>query len=323
MEMLPRVLLRICALGWMVLGCDVDADDAAADRESVPSETRSFEYLKSVCEIGARQSGSRGMLRQQELIVRHFSQLGAQVRLQPFDAEHPETGGPVRMTNIVVSWHPKTRERVLICCHYDTRPYPDRDFLRPRGTFIGANDGASGVALLMELGHHMKGVAPSFSNSDSEVGVDFVFLDGEEFVFKKNEDLKRYFLGSTHFATAYRKNPPEYRYECGILVDMIGDKNLAIYMEKNSRRFARTVTGSVWGAARRIGVREFIAREKHEVSDDHLPLNKIAQIPTCDIIDFDYKYWHTTQDVPENCSGKSVATVARVLLKWMTQIPHR
>ena len=324
MEMRPRFAVGLLPLlAWGVIGCSADAEESGVPAGQGPSASRSFEYLKAVCRIGPRQSGSRGMLKQQNLIIRHFSELGAEVRLQPFDAEHPESGGPVRMTNIVVSWHPKARERVLICCHYDTRPFPDRDFLNPRGNFIGANDGASGVALLMELGHHMRAVRPAFSNSEKVVGVDFVFLDGEEFVFKKNADLKRYFLGSTHFSTAYRKQPPAYRYECGILVDMIGDKSLNIFMEKNSRRFARTVTGSIWNAARKVGVREFIAREKHEVSDDHLPLNKIAQIPTCDIIDFDYKYWHTTRDIPENCSGKSIAKVARVLLQWMTQIPHR
>lgn len=304
----------------MISGCSADAQDANDPKAAAPSAQRATKYLADVCRIGPRMSGSRGMAQQQDLIIKHFTQLGAQVKLQPFDVMHPQNGGPVRMTNIVVSWHPDARERVLICCHYDTRPFPDRDFFKPRGTFIGANDGGSGVALLMEMGHHMKNAAPKFAETREDVGVDFVFFDGEELVFQKGD---KYFHGSEFFAKQYRARPPAYRYECGVLVDMIGDKRLNLFMEKNSRKLAPAVTASVWNAARQIGVREFIMRQKHEVQDDHLPLNNIAKIPTCDIIDFDYKYWHTTRDVPENCSGESIAKVTRVLLQWLKQIPKR
>ncbi len=277
-----------------------------------PDPKRAYGYLNRVCRIGSRVSGSRGMAQQQQLIVAHFSRFGAEISYQSFDAAHPLNGTPVRMNNILVSWHPRSKERVLLACHYDTRPFPDRDRSNPRGVFLGANDGASGVALFMEMAHHMRKLKPTY-------GVDFLFVDGEELVFKDGDD---YFLGSTYFATQYRDKPPGHRYVAGVVADMVADKRLALYMEKNSLKFAPDVTRSVWATAKKLRVREFVGRAKHEVLDDHLPLNEIAGIPTCDIIDFDYPQWHTTKDQPSACSGASLAKVGKVLLYWLQEVPR-
>lgn len=272
---------------------------------------RAFGYLEDICRIGPRISGTEGMARQQKLIIDHFRKFNCELREQAFDVAHPQTGRPVRMRNLVVSWNPTVKGRVLLCCHYDTRPFPDRDSFKPRGTFVGANDGGSGVALFMEMAHHMQAIP-------SKVGVDFVIFDGEELVFSKSD---KYFLGSEYFAKWYRDNPPNYRYVCGVLVDMIADKKQGFYYERNSLKYASEVTRSVWATARRLRVREFVARAKYEVRDDHLPLNEIARIPTCDIIDFDYPYWHTTRDTPRACSGTSIVRVGRVLMNWLTEVP--
>jgi hypothetical protein len=282
-----------------------------------PNARRAFGYLVKVCAIGPRISGTTGMAQQQKLIVGHFTKLGAQVRMQSFDAAHPQTATPVRMNNIVVTWNKQAKERVLLACHYDTRPFPDRDPVNQRGRFIGANDGGSGVALFMELGHHMQTLQSTY-------GVDFVFFDGEELVYEPRD---KYFLGSEHFAREYRDNPPEHVYVWGVLVDMIADRRLAIYKEKNSIKYAPKLVDSIWATARELKMREFIHRAKYEIRDDHLPLNDIAHIPTCDIIDFDYgprsrPYWHTMKDIPANCSGASIAKVGQVLLKWLTQVPQ-
>ncbi|HUG89282.1 MAG TPA: M28 family peptidase [Planctomycetaceae bacterium] len=278
---------------------------------------RAYGYLVDVCRVGPRPSGSRGMEQQQKLIVEHFEKHGGTVQFQTFDAAHPLDGSPVRMSNIIVSWHPDAKERVLLACHYDTRPFPDEDRFNPRGVFLGANDGASGVALFMELAHHLPRLKPTY-------GVDFVLFDGEELVFGREGE---YFLGSKHFALEYLGNSPAHRYVYGVLVDMIGDRSLNIYKELNSLKYAPDLVDSVWATARRLGVREFIDRRRHEVQDDHLPLNQIARIPTIDIIDFDYgppenPYWHTTQDVPQKCSGESLAKVGHVLLTWLESVPR-
>ena len=115
-----------------------------------------------------------------------------------------------------------------------------------------------------------------------------------------------------------KETPPDHKYVYGVLVDMIGDKNLQIYQEGYSLRYAPQVTQSLWKTAKSLGVKEFIARRKHEVRDDHLPLNKIAGIPTCDLIDFDYPHWHLISDTPAQCSPQSLAQVGRVVTAWLT-----
>jgi len=284
-----------------------------AGAESRIDPNRAWDYLTKVCNIGPRMSGSTGMEKQQELIVSHFEKLKTKVQFQTFDAVHPLNGKPVRMKNIVVSFHPAAKERVLICCHYDTRPFPDEErnpALRTQ-PFIGANDGGSGVALLMELAHHIPAIKPTY-------GVDFVFFDGEELVFGERGT---FFLGSEYFAKQYKESPPEYRYVYGVLVDMVADKDLNIFMERNSLKYAPELTASVWATARRLKVTEFKQEAGYEIRDDHLPLNEIARISTCDIIDFDYPYWHTTRDTQAACSRTSLFKVGRVLLAWLENVP--
>jgi glutaminyl-peptide cyclotransferase len=280
---------------------------------------RAYGYLKQICAIGPRVSGSEGMQKQQELLKTHFESLGGRVSLQSFDARHPETGGRVPMANMLVQWHPEKKERILLCCHYDTRPFPDEDPVNPKGLFVGANDGASGAALFMELAHEM-------SKLKCRYGVDFVLFDGEELVYDGRRDP--YFLGSEHFARDYAANPPVHKYKFGVLVDMIGDAQLQIFREVNSMRTipTRQLVGDIWGVARDLGVKEFVAVTRYEVRDDHLALNNIARIPTIDIIDFEYprargeNYWHTTKDVPENCSALSLAKVGWVVKTWLERV---
>jgi len=314
-----RRLALILAMGLFAvetaLVCPLKAADEPNNSRVAPAfnARQAFGYLEKICRIGRRPSGSRGMTEQQTLLTEHFGRLGAQVSFQPFDAADPITGEPVRMSNLIVSWHPKSTERVFIACHYDTRPFPDNDRRNPRGIFVGANDGASGAALLMEMGNLMPGLPVTR-------GVDFIFFDGEELVVRNQGP---YFLGSTYFAKEYRDHPPPYRYVAGVLVDMVGDRDLNLFIEKNSLRLAPGVTRSIWRTANSLGVREFHASTRHEINDDHIPLNEIARIPTCDIIDFDYPYWHTTLDLPNHCSGESLSKVGRVLLRWVCEPPAK
>jgi hypothetical protein len=213
------------------------------------------------------------------------------------------------MANLLVHWHPESKQRIVLCTHYDTLPFPLRDRTDPHGLFLGANDGASGVALLMELGNEMRGLKTDY-------GVDFVFFDGEEFIFSEND---RYFLGSEWFARSYLAASDGCRYRWGVLLDMIGDADLQIYQERNSMLWedTRPLVEQIWSTAARLGVREFVAVKKHEVSDDHLQLHNLARIPTCDIIDFDYPFWHTREDTPERCSALSLAKVGWVIREWL------
>ncbi len=279
---------------------------------------RAYQYLRKICSFGNRMSGSDGMRLQQELLVKHFTELGAQVDYQRFQLQrHPLTGKPVPMANLIVQWRSDATERILLCAHYDTRPRPDREpnpRLRQSGVFLGANDGASGTAVLMEMGHHVK-------NLPDHYGLDFIFFDAEEFVFSRRD---KYFLGSEWFARNYVNRPPKHRYLAGVLLDMVGDSKLSIYQETHSATWpdTRPLVQEIWGTAARLGVKEFIPRVGYEVLDDHVPLRNIAKIPVCDVIDFQYpdrsnRFWHTTADTPNRCSADSLGKVGWVLQEWL------
>jgi Zn-dependent M28 family amino/carboxypeptidase len=183
--------------------------------------------------------------------------------------------------------------------------------------FVGANDGASGVAVLMELAHWMPKL-------ESRYGVDFVLFDAEEFVFRGTfGERGEYFVGSEYFATQYvRDRGRDYRYRWAVLLDMVGDADLQLYHELHSIRWrdTRPLVKDLWGTARALGVREFVSRIRHEVRDDHLKLHDVAGIPACDIIDFDYPHWHTEADTPDKCSGESLAKVAWVVHAWLQRV---
>ena len=290
-----------------------------AEEPAVPvasfSGARAMAHLEAIVAIGPRVSGSPGMTQQRELIVEHFRTAGATVTKQPFQIRDRKSGKAVAMENIVVAWHPDRTERILLGAHYDTRPFPDRDREDPRGTFVGANDGASGVALLMELAGAMPGLA-------GPVGVDFVLFDAEEYVFGPRDP---YFLGSTHFARQYaagrKSGETAWSYRAGLVLDMVADADLVVYQESKSVSWpdTRPVVDEVWDVAKRMGVRQFVARPGYEVEDDHVPLRNLGKIPTADIIDFDYPSWHTTHDTAAACSGESLEAVGSVVLQWLRE----
>jgi glutaminyl-peptide cyclotransferase len=277
------------------------------------SGSRAMEHLEAVCDLGPRPSGSEAMRKQRSMLAAHFRGLGGRVSGQAFQIRDRRTGQPVHMENLIVNWHPDRTERILVGAHYDTRPFPDRDPVDPQGTFIGANDGASGVALLMELGRFM----PDLEGP----GVDFVLFDAEEYVVGPRDP---YFLGSTYFARGYatdRRAGDGPTYRCGVIVDMVADRDLMIWQEVKSLSWpdTRPVVESIWDVAARLGVRQFVPRPRHEIEDDHVPLRMIGRIPTCDIIDFDFPAWHTTRDLPAECSAESLEAVGRVLLAWLRE----
>jgi len=308
-------LAALGAAGWVLFGDrgpDGDAE-AAVSRlklDDIPfNGARAYESLKQLCAIGPRPSGSAGMEKQQKLLAEHFQKLGGRVEFQRFRVRHPRDGSAVPMANIIVRWHPESASRILLCAHYDTRPYPSLDRQNPLGTFIGANDGASGVAILMEL-------ARDIPTLKSKYGIDFLLLDGEEFVFSEQD---RYFIGAEYFARDYVKNRPKHRYRWGVLLDMVGDADLQIYQERNSTwwRDTRPLVEDIWATAARLGVREFIPKRMHEVNDDHVMLHDLGRIPCIDVIDFDYPPWHTQGDTPERCSPLSLAKVGWVIEEWL------
>lgn len=281
---------------------------------------RAYGYLKKICEIGPRVAGSEANARQRQMVAEHFAHNGGQVREQHFRYPHPLTGQDVNMANLIGSWHPERLQRVVLCAHYDTRPHADEedDPERRAKPFLGANDGASGVALLMEISNHLQKL-------ETPYGVDLVLFDGEELVYGNNPRRGEYFLGSTVFAKNYlaqrERSRPRMTYVHGILFDMVGGKEMQIKREPNSLEAAPALVREVWSIARQLEARSFTNAIGREVMDDHLPLNR-AGIPTIDLIDFDYPHWHRISDIPANCSAESLAEVGRVVTAWLG-LPRR
>jgi len=222
----------------------------------------------------------------------------------------------LRLTNLIAAFRPQAATRILLCAHWDTRPRADRDENNSRRNdpMIGANDGASGVAVLLEIAGLLQSAPPP-------VGIDIVLFDGED--YGKEGDRDRYLLGSKYFAEhGHGKYVPRF----GILLDMIGDRELEIPKEQNSLRFAPDIVQLLWNTARELGVTQFVDEVGDEVLDDHWPLNA-AGIKTIDLIDFNYpdrtnRFWHTHQDIPENCSAESLEAVGAVLTHVIyTQTP--
>jgi len=300
-------------------------DEFASERNAGTAEPAPFDgkraigYLENLCKIGARISATDGMAKQQELLQKHFEKLGGKVSYQRFTAKQRSQDRDVAMANMVISWFPDREKRVILCSHYDTRPIADQESDRRKwhDEFVSANDGGSGVALMMELAHAMKDLK-------TNVGVDFVFFDGEEYVFDRDDD---YFFGSKHFGATYRKNKDndKTKYLAAILLDMVGGKNARFAIEPESYAKAGSLLEQVWSIAREQECDAFLTEYGQAVEDDHLALNR-AGIKAIDIIEWPYglgtgyKHWHRLSDTPDKCSEATLEQVAKVLSVWLQRV---
>lgn len=273
---------------------------------------RYMKYLKDICDLGPRMSGTAAMRKQQDLITRHFESLGYKVTRQTFQGKQPSRENAVEMTNLIISTNPTKKKRAIICCHYDTRPIADQepDPRKWRDPFVSANDGGSGVAFMMELAHHL----PQLK---LDVGLDFVIFDGEEYIFEPNRD--RYFLGSEHFAQTWERSKDRPEYHGAILLDMIAGKLARFPMEGYSHGLARELCQAIWGTAKELKCTAFKNEVGSRVLDDHLALLNVG-IPAIDIIDFEYAHWHRLSDRPENCDPEVPIQVGKVLGVWLQRL---
>lgn len=262
---------------------------------------RAHGYLVDQCEMGHRAPNSEGHERCRRYLVQFFRERTPSVTEQTF-AYTDRSGITLNLCNIIASFRPTEGARVLLGAHWDTRPRADRDsdpVMRDL-PILGANDGASGVAVLME-------VANAVVSHPPPVGVDIVLFDGEDYGEEGQTD--EYLLGSKHFVATTR----EYHPRWAVVVDMVGDSDLDIFKERVSLARAPAVVEMIWEEAARQGASSFHPWPGHTVMDDHWPLLEKG-IPCINIIDFDYPYWHTHADTPERCSPESLTEVGRVLL---------
>ncbi len=263
-------------------------------------QTKAWEYLKTQVEFGPRNPGSAGHTKCRDWIVEECKKYTDKVKLQPFTYHWSKTDSEIKMSNILAEVNVGSTKTVILLAHWDTRPSADQDDKESNRNkpILGANDGASGVAVLLEI---LRG----FKTDPPNVNVLFLFTDGEDL----GPSLDEMFLGAKHFALNAKAN----QYAWGILLDMIGDKDLSIPKEPYSIQYAGSLVERFYAHAAEMGEsKTFPNRVQGYIFDDHLPLNDVG-IPTMDLIDFTYPYWHTLQDTMDKCSAESLGKVGRVL----------
>lgn len=283
-------LLLAGAIGWYVLAFRSEPN---ADT-SVFNGQRAYEDVKTQVDLGPRWPGSEGHAQLQDWMQSELEAAGWQVEIQESEA----MGHPIE--NIVAKRSDESPQ-IIFGAHYDTRIYADRDSdsSKHEEYVPGANDGASGVAVLLELARTLPDDTPP---------IWLVFFDAED-----NGDIESWdwILGSREFVKNNILEP-----QAVVIVDMIGDADLNIYKEYNSNP---ELTTEIWDVAKSLGYEDkFIPDYKHSMTDDHTPFLE-AGMPAIDIIDFDYPYWHTTQDTTDKVSGESLEVVGKTLWTWVTQ----
>jgi len=291
-----RLALLIPAAAIFSFGCSVapppfDGQKAMAD-------------LVAQCEFGPRPPGSPAHDSCRVWLVERLRSLADTVIEQRFEHFDSLRNVWLQMTNIIARFGRGEKRRIL-CAHWDTRPVAehDPDTARRDEPILGANDGASGVAVLLEM-------ARLFSLKRPPVSTDIILFDGEDYGPEGRLDL--YLLGSKYFS----QNVNPETYEFAILLDMVGDADLRVGPEVYSTRYAPELVDRVWSVAEEMGVTEFDRFARYSLYDDHIPLLQKG-IPAVDIIDFEYPPWHTHADTPDKCSAESLAKVGRVVAAVM------
>ena len=227
--------------------------------------------------------------------------------------------------NIVAVFHPKAKKRIVLCAHWDSRPYADHDpdEANSRTPIDGANDGASGVGVLLECARQFK-----LQALPEHLGVDIVFFDLEDYGPHQTEAELYYDESVNHWALGsqyWSKHPHVYGYKAyyGVLLDMVGGSNPNFLKEYYSQGFAAWVGNKIWRKAYDLGYRPYFNNELGPiVSDDHLPMNQMAGIPTVDIIDLQPEssngcfpeVWHTVNDNLDHIDKTTLGMVGDVLL---------
>jgi hypothetical protein len=274
-------------------------------------EDHAFSYLVAQCDFGPRNPGSDGYYACLDYLITELDQSANEIILQDFSYQERRYNKQYNLENIIARFNPDSEFQTVISAHWDTRPWADQEDLRQDRDqpIIGANDGASGVAILLEL-------AKIMGENPPPIGVNLVFFDGEDLgVPGENET---YCQGSRFFA----KNMPIPRPDEAINLDMVGDKQLVLPIERYSLEYHPELVRHLWDRAKDMGLDAFIGRVDYAIYDDHIPLNEIAGIPSIDIIDFKYpnsyaNFWHTMNDIPENCSEESLGQVGALMVDYI------
>jgi glutaminyl-peptide cyclotransferase len=288
-----RSWLLLSLWGLCLAGC-TSAQPATGVVSEFDGE-RALADVATQVAMGSRVPGTQAHREAADWILGQLQQAGWTTEVQEF--EHRG----VRLRNLIARAGPEAPGGILLGTHYDTRPQSDRDAVSPMTAVPGANDGASGVAVLLEL-------ARVLPKERLRAPLQLVFFDGED---SGRIDGWPWAVGSTEFVLQGENLPARV-----VIVDMVGDAELQLYLEKNSDP---GLAAEIWAVASEAGMPAFIAEPGRKILDDHVPFLQ-AGIPAVDIIDIDYPYWHTTKDTLDKVSAASLAQVGETLLAWLEKV---
>jgi hypothetical protein len=248
------------------------------------SAERALAHVDRQLSFGPRVPGTAARDSAASYIARTLESHGARVTVQPFEARDPYSNRTIRMMNVIGSFHPEAKRRLMLAAHYDSRPWADQepDTSLHRTPIPGAVDGAASTAILLEIARLAGEKAPS-------VGLDLVFFDGED--YGREGDLDHYLLGSRHFAA----NLSGYRPVAAILLDMIGGEGTRVREEAFSRQQSPELLDYVFARAKALGLDYFDPAPGGAIFDDHVPLLR-SGIEAIDLFGYDFAAWHTLRD---------------------------
>jgi glutaminyl-peptide cyclotransferase len=316
----PKYLFLIATLALLITGCKKEEPQekpapvaVAIPPQPVPSfdAERVMKDVDAQMAMGPRVPNTPAHDKAVQWLQTELKQYTDLTQLQPFTEAGYAPGEQLKLTNVLASFNPNATYRVLILSHFDSRPWADQgDSTKP---VPAANDGASGIAVMLELARQMHDHPPP-------IGVDLLFDDGEDYGKDNVDGLNKFFLGVKHYVQA---KPANYNPRFAILLDMVGDKKAMFMPEFNSAQAAPNFVREIWETAAKLGLTHFKSAPGQDIADDHLPLIQ-AGIPTVDLIDGelvgykgpdpDRKYWHTTDDLPKHLSAETLGEVGKLLL---------
>ena len=264
--------------------------------------SKAWEHLRQQVALGPRPSGKPANVKTRQYITAQLAAIGLKTVEQPFDGATPN--GPVKMVNLIATIPGTRPDRIVIASHFDTK-------LFQAFRFVGASDGASSTAALLELGRVIK------ARGKLPFTIELLFLDGEEAVGEWRGNDNTY--GSRYYVDAAKKAGTLSSLKALILLDMIGDRNLNMRREQNSTPW---LTEIIWSTAKKLGHQAQFLDQPTPIEDDHIPFLK-AGVNSVDLIDLDYPQWHTAEDNLDAVAARSLQIVGDVVVAALPEIEAR
>jgi len=312
--MFSRFLLVLISV--FILSCGSKEQKESPRRTiSVPkfNNDSAFSFVEKQVKFGPRVPNTKAHRETGDYLIDQLKKYGATVTTQEFEATTFDNQ-KINLRNIIASFSPEKPKRVLLAAHWDTRPFADKDKTNKDAPFDGANDGASGIGVLLEIARVME-------NDSLLIGVDIIFFDGEDWGEKEGQSIEGewWCLGSQYWAK--HKHKAGYSASYGVLLDMVGAKHAHFYREGGSLAYAPRIVSKVWDEAERLGYSDFFIKQNQgDITDDHDFVNEVAKIPMIDIVDFQPgigyfgDYHHTQKDNLDLIGKETLGAVGNTLL---------